>query len=203
MIKSLKTVLLLLVLIMSSEIYSQNKNFSDIKYWAQGGIGISAIKFAKSDVGFSFGIGIFIDYKSNLIAIKHTRNYELALFLTPNEKLWSSEILYGRRMDFKMRGMLFPLFPFGLLIKKEFNYSFNASIGASIIGGINRKTLLSDEFLDSHYSSEGFTYFGLPIEVELIERLTNNIGLGLCIYSNINKEKNIYGIMSNFYFGLF
>lgn len=179
-------------------LYGQAVNENpELKYWANGGIGISAVKFTTADFGLSLGLGVTADYNRNLISLKYHKEIELVLFNNPEEYLWSAEVLYGRRLDFKSRGLLFPF------LKKEVDYSFLFSIGLSISEGSRRKALISHDFLNDTYNTELYKTFGVPVNLELIRRITDNIGLGFSLYSNINKEQMSYGLCTGLYLGAF
>lgn len=168
-----------------------------LRYWGNGGVGISAVKFTTADFGLSLELGVTADYNKNLIALKYHKETELVLFNNPEEYLWSAEVLYGRRLDFKSRGLLFPF------LKKEVDYSFLFSIGLSISEGSRRKALISHDFLNDTYNTELYKTFGVPVNLELIRRITDNIGLGFSLYSNINKEQMSYGLCTGLYLGAF
>ena len=102
-----------------------------------------------------------------------------------------------------MRGMLFPIFPFLLIIKKDFNYSLIGRIGISYNEGLERTELLSDESFNDRYDSKLIRGFGVPLEIELREEITGFLGMGMSIYANINKVKNYTGVNFSVYVGRF
>ncbi|MCF8239776.1 MAG: hypothetical protein K9J16_00210 [Melioribacteraceae bacterium] len=101
-----------------------------------------------------------------------------------------------------MRGLIFP-FPFLLIVKKDFNYSIIGRIGLSYNKGIKRTTLINEEFFGDSYNSKYVNGFGLPIEVEIKEDITNFLGLGLSVFANFNKVSNYSGFSFNLYIGKF
>lgn len=191
------TLLFVLLAFEASSGQVDNKS-PELKYWAQGGMGVSAIKFTNSDVALSWAGGVTFDYNSNLFSLKYHNESELSLFNDPSEIFWSAELLYGRRVDFVMNQ--WTLF-WGVT---DINYSFTYSLGVGLVGGSRRKDLISRDLFDNRYTSEKIsTTIGIPIDIELTRKFTDNIGLGLGLYSNINREKMFYGARFNISIGVF
>jgi hypothetical protein len=180
--------------------FAQDENKSS--FWGQVGTGMSFMKLSDSNAGFNFLASLNYEIKNNNFSISYLRSSEFSMFTHPEEYVKSIELKYGRSIDFTIRGLIFP-FPFLLIIKKDFDYSFIGKIGVSYNESLQRTILLNDEFFDDRYDSKIITGLGLPIEIEIREEITSFVGLGLSVYTNYNKVKNYSGFNFNLYVGQF
>lgn len=174
---------------------------SENSFWAQIGGGANFSDFSDSNLGSNLCLSLNYKFQNNVITVSYL-NSEFFSFDNPNESIKSYQLKYGISSDFSMRGLIFP-FPLFLLVKKDFNYSIIGRIGLSYNRGIKRTTLITDDFFGDSYNSLYVDGFGLPIEVELKEDITNFLGLGLSVFANINKVSNYIGFSFNLYVGKF
>lgn len=171
-------------------------------FWGQVGTGISFMKLSDADAGFNLSTSLNYEIQNNNISISYLHSSEFSMSKHPEEYVKSIELKYGRSIDFSMRGLIFP-FPFLLIIRKDFDYSLVGKIGVSYNEGRERTKLLKDEFFDDRYDSKVTNGFGLPIEIEIRENITNFLGMGLSVYANFNKVRNYTGFNFNLYAGQF
>lgn len=195
-----KLFLFISICVLNILIYAQSD--STISIWGQAGYGFGLSKFSDTDGSFSSNLAANIKYDKNIITLGYVYNGEFISFESPGEYFKSFQLKYGRSFDFRMKGLIFP-FPFLLLIKKEFNYSFIARTGISYNEGIKRTVLIEHHLFNDKWEFETIYGYGVPIEIEMKEDITNYIGMGLVLSANINEVSNNFGIMLNIYAGWF
>lgn len=171
-------------------------------FWGQIGSGFNFSNFSDSKLGSNLYLSLNYKFQNDVISFSYLNSNEFFTFDKPNEYIRSYQIKYGKSFDFTMRGLIFP-FPFLLIVKKDFNYSIIGRIGLSYNKGIKRTTLINEEFFGDSYNSKYVNGFGLPIEVEIKEDITNFLGLGLSVFANFNKVSNYSGFSFNLYIGKF
>ena len=191
---------LIVVFLLNSFSFAQDEIKNS--FWGQVGTGVSFMNLTDANAGFNLLASLNYEIQNNNFSISYLRSSEFSMFTHPGEYVKSIELKYGRSLDFSMRGLIFP-FPFLLIIKKDFNYSLVGKIGISYNESLQRTILLKDELFDNSYASKITTGFGLPIEVEIREEITDFVGMGLSVYTNFNKVKNYSGLNFNIYIGQF
>lgn len=193
---------IILFFFVTLNIFTNAQSDSTISIWGQAGYGFGLSKFSDTDGSFISCLAANIKYDKNIVTLGYVYNGEFLSFENPGEYVKSFQLKYGRSFDFKMKGLIFP-FPFLLLIRKDFSYSFIPRIGISYNEGIKRTILIEPQLFNDRWEFRTLNGYGIPIEVELKEDITNYIGLGTVLSANFNKISNNFGIMFNVYIGWF
>ena len=178
--------------------FPQGENKSSI--WINAGTGLSFMQFTDVGTALNFSLALNYDNQNNNVCASYMHAFALELFSSPDEYVNSFEVKYGRSLKFKMRGLLFPMFPFLLLLKKQFEYTITGRVGLSYTNASKWTKIKESEFLDVEYNTELLHSIGLPIEIEIREDVTSDVCFGLVFYTNINKVMNFSGVNFNIYF---
>ncbi len=166
-------------------------------------VNISAGQFDKFDSldghrGYWLGLGIGGNYfgltksgnltyaiNENIFMLRYTKSSELrfnvdGIYDEPEKKISEFALMYGRYL-------------------KSNNTILSLALGLSYLNGINRGKNI--EFHD--FETINISTFGLPIELDFMLGFSKNIGIGIQLYSNINKDKSFTGVIFKINIGLF
>jgi hypothetical protein len=141
-------------------------------YWITLGLGGSSV----FDNSASSVLAISAQKRHQLLSLRLVHNSEFLSFSSPDERVWDVGLLYGGIA----RG----------------RYGFmSLSGGISMVGGVRRGEFVkSTGFLSSEHKKDRFFTVGLPIEAQLFWTPSQNFGIGLYGFSNINKEETFTGV---------
>ena len=173
-------------------------------YYGYVGSGFSVAPFNGSKLGCLYGGGVTISSKHSSYSLIYNNNIEFDIFGDlPEEIVYSIDLLYGINYNNKHRGLIFPFFPFGLLVKREFESMLTINIGIGYVGTRKRTSLKQEGSLGDYYNTKYPSTIGLALSLNLIEKTTSFLGFGVCGYANLNKETSYMGIRGDIYFGNF
>ncbi len=139
-------------------------------YWFNVGLGASTSGLSLGG-GFSHQVG-----SSGHISVRLTYNTELSLFVSPSKNVLDFGVLSG-------------------WCAKMSNGFATISSGISLVDGVNRGELLSSEWFSSEYEKIHFSTIGIPFEGQLFWAASDEFGIGVYVFANINPEKSFYGAM--------
>lgn len=139
-------------------------------YWFNVGLGASTSGISLG-TGFSHQVG-----SSGHISVRLTYNAELSLFVSPGKSVLDFGILSGRCV-------------------KMSNGFATISTGISFVDGVNRGELLSSDWFSSEYEKIHFSTIGIPFEGQLFWAASDEFGIGVYVFANINPEKSFYGAL--------
>jgi len=127
---------------------------------------------------------------------------------TPLERVTSLCLLYGRTFSFHMFSKISPLFPFFLSTHQDPGYVVTASIGIAVfdklvqgpierptdaaIAGIEGRHGIIDPGPDQSY------VVGIPVELELVQRFSNNVGFVHRLFYHWDHGQGILGYQWGF-----
>ena len=140
----------------------------ETNYWLNVGFGRCSLG------GYAGSANISIQFNKYLVSLRTTGNSETTDFLSSGD-------------DFYDIGLLFGIAPL------RSNLLVSAAIGLALVGG-SRDTGESSWLFSIDRRENIGTTIGLPIEIQLIQRLSSYMGVGAYIYANINKEESFGGI---------
>jgi hypothetical protein len=117
----------------------------------------------------------------------------------PDERITGFGLLFGRAHAFSLSRPLFPLFPIPwLLSSKETEYRATAAIGLSLNRSILREGPIryytTEGVLQSTHDPIARTGIGLPIQIELTQKLTRSIGYVHRAYVNIDQARTFWTV---------
>lgn len=162
------------VFIITNRAYSQNT--SENRYWL--GIGLGKSQFPSGMVAFGYDF----NNKPTLITARYTFNGEILSDNLPGIKVSEFGMLYGLRTG-----------------------KFSFSTGLSGVWGTNRGKYISsdpDPLISGSniYESVKYTTIGVPAEIRFITS-TNDVGIGVTGFGNINAKRSFFGINVSVYIG--
>jgi hypothetical protein len=149
----------------------------ETNYWLNVGIGRSSMG------GFAGSANISIQFNKYLVSLRATGNTETTDFLSSGDEFYDIGLLFG----------IAPL-------RSEMLVS--AAIGIALVGG-SRDTGESSWFFGNVGRENIGTNIGLPIEIQIFQRLSSYMGIGAYIYANINNEESFGGIALSLQLGKF
>jgi hypothetical protein len=148
--------------------------------------------------GFWIGIGL----GGNYFGIAKSGKLNLAL----NESIFSLRYTKSDEFQFNVDGNYdepakklneFALL-YGRYLKKD-NFVLTFSTGICYLNGVNRgKNIMFKEFEKVNIST-----VGLPLEMEFLIGFSNNIGISVSFYGNLNKDKIFSGAVFKLNIGSF
>jgi hypothetical protein len=113
---------------------------------------------------------------------------------SPREELLNVALLYGRTYSFHFLKLFFTPIPFW----GEADYSISASIGVSGFNSILRGGVLSPvyvPFSPEVHSADQKISFGIPVQLELVQRISPSIGYVHRVYYNFNSRQKFGGLL--------
>jgi hypothetical protein len=136
------------------------------------------LDFGASQIGFAHQIGISFYFESCFVTVKYMGTEEFRILgPTPHERVWDIGILYGTRKELSIGAA-------------------SISAGIAITGGVRRgRNLINLGWLYSEYDAMPYTTVGFPIECKLVLKSISFLGIGICVFANINREHAIGGAL--------
>jgi hypothetical protein len=140
--------------------------------WINIGLGFSP------DYPVAFNIGLNYQKDKSLLTVRFLVTDEMDLQnQSSSESVWDAGILFGR-----------------VLSGKRSKVSFAA--GLSYVGGLRKGAFISnDETWGGYYLLKKRSSVGLPLEGHLVYLLSNNVGIGITAFGNLNLEKTFFGAL--------
>ncbi len=184
--KVILTIIITLTLSFQNLLFAQNEMQHSLSGQFGGGIGF--LNFSNTHLAMNLYSSIDYGIGNKLIEIAFVKSYEFSPISKSVEYLSTFQIKYGSTYHFKMKGLFLPIIILPYLdIDKEFNYSLTGKVGISYNEGLFESKGY-DSITDNNFG------FGIPIELELREEITNYFGLGFIAYYNLNKVRNTGGL---------
>lgn len=114
----------------------------------------------------------------------------------PQEEISSFAILYGRTYSFHLKRMLFPFFPFAIIIKQEADYSIFGLIGVATFDNLFRTNRVKEdggfEGTTKYFEDKSFK-IGIPIQIELVQKFSPEVGYVHRLYYHLNSKRETWG----------
>jgi hypothetical protein len=116
---------------------------------------------------------------------------------SPREKVFNIGLLYGKTYSFHLRRMLFPFFPFAIIINKEADYSVSASAGIGMTQSLLRGNLIHKGSIEDHsiFAEDRNYTVGFPVQLEIVQNFSSQIGYVHRLYANFNNRRNSWGLL--------
>ncbi len=124
---------------------------------------------------------------------------------SPREDILNVGILYGLTKSFHLKRMLFPLFPLAIILQHEADYSISGSIGISVFKSVLRGEPVRQDFgNDSYptYPEDRKFSFGVPVQFELVQYISPQLGYVHRFYYNFNSRQKFGGLLWGLQFDL-
>ena len=168
--------------------FGQKINWETDRYWVDAGVGF--YQSPNHNSGFAINLGVNLISDSTLYKFRAITCEEFELFgPTPTERYLSMGLMLGKGFSTKFLQIYF-------------------SAGLGITGGIIRGDYLysepSEGFFDlggRHYEKNNFVSPSLPLEVDIMLKPINTMGIGLSAFGDLNLKRPMYGFVAKFNFG--
>lgn len=116
----------------------------------------------------------------------------------PRENIFNIGLLYGRTYSFHLQRMLFPAFPLSIFFKSEADYSFSISAGVSMFQSLVRGELIhkgGHNMGPDLYAEDRDYTVGFPVQLEIVQNFSSQIGYVHRLYANFNNRRNAWGLL--------
>src|SRR6267143_862035 len=117
---------------------------------------------------------------------------------SPQGEIFNVGLLYGLTSSFHLKRMLFPFFPFAILINHEADYSISGSVGVSAFNSILRGAAVqqgSGGGASTTYAEDRRISAGVPVQVELVQYFTPFVGYVHRLYYNFNSRQEFWSLL--------
>lgn len=183
--------LFLLLFIAPLGLIAQIPDKSNKRYWID--LGVGGYVSNESTEGFSLNMGCSFYHDSSLYKIRVLLSEEFKLFGPhPNESSYELGLMKSITFGNKYLQVVF-------------------SGGLGLFGGVKRGDLLYTEPSQGwftigdrrHFEADNFIVPSIPIEADFTLKASNNIGVGLTLFGDINYKRPQIGGSVKFSFGRF
>jgi hypothetical protein len=181
--KTMKNILIFIFLISFSSIYCQTSNDNNNKLW--GALGIGAYHVSSSE-GFAFNIGVDNLKNKNLWKLRLICDFEFNLFgPEPQEQYYDIGLLCGKFTNTEI-------------------IRLSISGGLGVLGGVKRGAFLYSKpglFAADVFEKKFVFSPSIPVEIEFNVFPTENFGIGITGFANLNFENALVGFIIKLEFG--
>ncbi len=148
--------------------------------------------------GYWLGLGIGGNYfgvtQSGNVTYALNENIFMIRYTKSNEFQFNVDGVY----DKPEKNMKELAFMYGKYLKSN-NTILSLAAGLSYLKGTNRGANIQYH----EFETENISTFGIPIQLDFMLGFTNNVGIGIQLYGNINKDKSFTGVVFKINIGLF
>ncbi len=178
------------IITLSFLLFTSNFSFAQTEilnaFYGQFGLGLSAVKFSKGDVGLNITGSINYMNDNSVYSIGYLKSEELIIFAEPVESITSVDFKYGRVHDLYQNSFLFIL---------KLGISYNQ---------LTERTdkIITDELFNTVYYTKRKSGYGLPLEIGVQINGFKYLGVYTSVYANLNGIKFMYGFNTTVCVGL-
>ncbi len=145
----------------------------------------------------NLGMGTSLEYP---LAFTIGLNYQLKKYLV------SARFLITDELDLQNQSSSESIWDVGLLLGRFYKSDHilaSLSAGLSLVGGMKRGSFISnDETWGGYYELKHRAILGIPLESHLIYLLSQNAGIGITAFGNLNLDKPFFGALISLQLGI-
>lgn len=175
----MKKLIFCLLLVIPMRIFGQVDGISDQSapnqhFWLKVGLGSYD---SRRDPGISLYSSLTYQ-RNDMIKLRFMLNEEFSLF-DFDEKFYDIGLMYGKSKTFEWT-------------------KISAYAGIGVFAGILQGDYIGPGsggwFSPNEYEKKKFTTYGIPLELEFSILPKQLLGIGISLYSNVNKVNSLYGV---------
>jgi len=145
----------------------------------------------------NFDMGTSLNYP---IAFNIGLNHQL------NQNLLTARFLIVDEMDLQNQSSSESIWDAGVLLGRVFSNkfgTFSIAAGLSYVGGVKKGTYIAnDETWGGYYPMKHRSTLGIPLESRLVHHLSDNVGIGITTFGNLNLDKPFFGASLSLQLGI-